>query len=104
MITSSLWLTYKITFLPAFNQGGCEVKEGGNFDRDIGWSETCDFMCMRPCGSTIDPQCNALSRCEGTAGDETFATCNTEIGTQTSTCISQFIIHVKGANETRVRL
>jgi len=69
-----------ITFIPAFDQGGCEVKEGGNFDREIGWSDTCDFACMRPCGSTVDPQCNALSRCAGTAGDETFATCNAGTG------------------------
>merc|ERR1719383_719328 len=70
-------ITDAITFMPAFEQGECEVNEGGVFDRKIGMSDTCDFVCLAPCsGLGFTPSCNAVSRCEGSAGDETFASCS----------------------------
>ena len=66
-----------IEFMPAFEEGECVVTEGEGFDRKVGMSETCDYVCLSACSSftAAAPTCNDVTRCEGEAGDETFATC-----------------------------
>merc|ERR1711892_1253199 len=72
-----------IEFLPAFEAGDCVVTEGEGFDRKIGMSETCDFVCLTACNAlagAADPTCNEVTRCAGESGDETFATCSATDG------------------------
>merc|ERR1712048_551784 len=73
-------ITGDIEFLPAFEAGEFVVTEGGGFDRKIGMSDTCDFVCLTACNalSGAAPTCNAITRCAGETDDETFATCSAD--------------------------
>ena len=73
--------TPEIDFMPAIEEGECEISEGGGFDRKVTMTDECDYVCLTPCNdllnsgaeSEIGPQCyDAESACDASV----FATCD----------------------------
>jgi len=69
-------ITPSIDFMPAIEEGECEISEGAGFDRKITMTEECNFACLTACNdlgdSEIGPECYDASGCDSSA----FATCD----------------------------